>query len=738
MNPSFAKFYDTLNPDQREAVTAPDGPVLVLAGAGSGKTRVLTGRAFFLLSERNVRPESVIIMTFTNKAARELQERLHAYLGRKEDLPWAGTFHSFCARLLRVYGDQIGLSRNFTIYDTDDSEQVIASLLAERRISKDELTPAVLRAWISLLKNGGTLTGRHPMHRHAEDLLPVYNERLRAAQAVDFDDLLSLPLELMQKSPEVRERLERRYEHILIDEFQDTNRIQYELARALARPQNRLYVVGDDDQSIYGWRGADAKILLDVQHDLPETKVYRLEQNYRSTQPILDVANDLIGQNRVRNEKKLWTAATGGEKVTLRTLSRAMDEAHEVVGEIYHLVRAGKFRWNDCAVLFRTNAMSRQFEEVLIGQAIPYAVIGGIRFYERKEVKDLLAHLRLMVNSEDEQSWRRYFKTPPKGIGATTVERLEAMMRDANQSFAFALRRVDDVADLPKAMRAKLHALVDQLADLRAKIKDRALVDQVQTVLDASGLCEHYRDESEAETEDRVSNLLQLVEAARERQREHPEYDLTDFLSEIALVSDVDDLDSSLERVTLMTLHAAKGLEFPVVFISGIEENVLPHQRSLGSAAEIEEERRLFYVGVTRARERLYLTYAQTRYVNGGLQFQEPSRFLRDIEPAKLRGWTLPPKNYEREFGDDQSYEPSRRMHRAPLPNSWSSKSSNGKPLNPIFPYKIGDLVQHPEFGLGVVTAKSGDADDMKIRVAFEGIGSKLLAVKFAQLKKVE
>ena len=257
-------------------------------------------------------------------------------------------------------------------------------------------------------------------------------------------------------------------------------------------------------------------------------------------------------------------------------------------------------------------------------------------------------------------------------------------------------------------------------------------------MLDASGRCEHYRDESEAETEDRVSNLLQLVEAARERQREHPEYDLTDFLSEIALVSDVDDLDSSLERVTLMTLHAAKGLEFPVVFISGIEENVLPHQRSLGSAAEIEEERRLFYVGVTRARERLYLTYAQTRYVNGGLQFQEPSRFLRDIEPAKLRGWTLPPKNYEREFGDDQSYEPSRRMHRAPLPNSWSSKSSNGKPLNPIFPYKIGDLVQHPEFGLGVVTAKSGDADDMKIRVAFEGIGSKLLAVKFAQLKKVE
>ncbi len=738
MHPPFAAFYDTLNPEQRDAVAAPDGPVLVLAGAGSGKTRVLTGRAFYLLAERNVRPESVLVMTFTNKAARELQDRLRSYLGRSEDVPWAGTFHSFCARLLRVYGEDIGLSRNFTIYDTDDSEQVLASLLAEKRIVKEELSPGVLRAWISLMKNGGRLPGKHPMHRLAGDLLPLYNERLRSAQAADFDDLLRLPLELFEKHPGIRERVQRRYEHVLIDEFQDTNRIQYDLARELAKPQNNLYVVGDDDQSIYGWRGADSRVLLDFQQDMPGARVYRLEQNYRSTQPILDVANDLISQNRVRNEKLLWTANKGGEKVTLRTLSRAMDEAHEVVGEIYHLVRAAKHRWSDFAVLFRTNAMSRQFEEVLIGQAIPYAVVGGTRFYERREVKDVLAHLRLMVNPDDEQSWRRVFKTPPKGIGATTIERIEKAMRASSSGFGGILKRLDEVPDVPKAMRSKLQQLVDSLADLREKIKGRSLLEQVQTVLDASGLCEHYRDQDELETEDRVSNLLQLVEAAREREREHPEYDLVEFLNEIALVSDVDDLDNAIERVTLMTLHSAKGLEFPVVFISGIEENVLPHQRSQGSAAEIEEERRLLYVGVTRARERLYLTYAQTRYINGMLQFQEPSRFLRDIEPAKLRGWTLPPKNHEPEFHDEDDYEAPRRQTRAPLPNSWSSnKKTNGASI-PLMPFKIGDLVQHPEFGLGVVTAKSGDAADMKVRVAFKGVGSKLLAVKFAQLKKVE
>jgi DNA helicase-2/ATP-dependent DNA helicase PcrA len=735
---SFSAFYDTLNPDQKEAVKAPEGPVLVFAGAGSGKTRVLTGRAFYLLAERNVKPESVIVMTFTNKAARELQERLQSYLGRREDLPWAGTFHSFCARMLRVYGEHIGLSRNFTIYDTDDTEQVLAGLLAEKRIVKDELNPAALRAWISLLKNGGKLTGRNPMHRHAEDLLPIYNERLRAAQAVDFDDLLRLPLELLEKNPDVCERIQRRYEHVLIDEFQDTNRIQYDLARRLAKPQDQLYVVGDDDQSIYGWRGADASVLLDFQHDLSGARVFHLEQNYRSTQPILDVANDLIAQNRVRTEKKLWTANKGGEKVTLRILSRAMDEAHEVVGEIYHLVRGGKFRWNDCAVLFRTNAMSRQFEEVLIGQAIPYAVVGGIRFYERKEVKDLLAYLRLMANPDDEQSWRRVFKSPPKGIGATTVERIEKFMRASGLGFGRVLKDIDALSDVPKAMRAKIQHVVTNVADLRQKIRGMTLEKQVQTVLDACGLSEYYRDQDELENEDRVSNLLQLVEAAREREREHPEYELIDFLNEIALVSDVDELESGVDRVTLMTLHSAKGLEFPVVLISGVEENVLPHQRSQGSAAEIEEERRLFYVGVTRARERLYLTCAQTRYVGGMLQFQEPSRFLRDIEPAKLRGWTLPPKNHEPELHDDDDFAPPRRRSHIPAPRSWSSGQQTNGGITPLVPFRIGDLVQHPDFGMGVVTAKSGDAADMKVRVAFEGVGSKLLAVKYAPLKKVE
>jgi DNA helicase-2/ATP-dependent DNA helicase PcrA len=422
--------------------------------------------------------------------------------------------------------------------------------------------------------------------------------------------------------------------------------------------------------------------------------------------------------------------------VTLRTLSRSMDEAHEVVGEIYHLMRGGHYRWSDFAVLFRTNAQSRQFEEILINQAIPYSVVGGVRFYERKEIKDLLASLRLIANVNDEQSWRRVLKVPPKGIGDTTLARLDEAQRGSGRSFGDILRHLTDFPDIPKGTRAKLQTVVERVSELRSRIVARTLTAQVQAALEASGLTEFYRDQDLDESEDRVSNLLQMVEAAREREREHPEYDLVDFLAEIALVSDGDEYDSGAERVTLMTLHAAKGLEFPVVFITGLEENVLPHKRSTGSPTEIEEERRLFYVGVTRAKERLYLTYAQTRYVSGTLQFQEPSRFLRDIEPSKLRGWTLPPKAPGDVLDEEVDYarpQPARTR----LTPSWGLKGDNGKSAVPIMPYKIGDVVEHPDFGLGVVTAKSGDASDMKIRVAFRGMGSKLLAVKFAPLKKV-
>jgi DNA helicase-2/ATP-dependent DNA helicase PcrA len=728
------RFLGTLNSAQREAVTSPDGPALVLAGAGSGKTRVLIGRALYLLAHERVNPGAILVMTFTNKAAGELQNRLRDNLGTNQELPWAGTFHGFCARLLRIYGAEIGLSRDFTIYDTEDSERVLAALLAEHRIGKESLTPAKLHVWISLLKNGGRLSYRDSMHKTAESLLPEYNSRLRESQAVDFDDLLSLPLELLVNNPDVRERLRRKYDHILIDEFQDTNRNQYDLALTLAKPQNNLFAVGDDDQSIYGWRGAEPKNILDFQHDLPATRIFRLEQNYRSTQAILDVANDVISHNRNRKEKSLWTEKEGGEKVVLRYASRAMDEANEVIGEIHQLARKRLYHWNDFAVLYRTNALSRNFEEVFIQQAIPYTLVGGVRFYHRKEVKDLVAYLRVLVNPNDEQAWRRVFSVPPQGIGDVTVRRLEELSRNTGLGLGDLLRTASALEELTAGARNKLNALVGKLDSIRQKIASLDLAKIVKLVLDGSGLRAFYAEQDAEDSEDRLANLAQLVEAARDRSIVHPEYDLSEFLTEISLVSDVDDYNETPDRVTLMTVHAAKGLEFPVVFIVGLEENLFPHKRSI-SDKEIEEERRLFYVGVTRAKERLYLTYSQNRSMNGMLEMQEPSRFLSDIEPAKLRGWTLPPP-HRADFSsqDDNGFADSFNDSEFSFRQQSASKQD---PVSLLIPYKIGDVVEHPEFGRGIVTAKSGEADSIKVRVAFEGMGSKLLAIKFAPLKKI-
>lgn len=740
MREQLKKFLKTLNPEQSQAVSASDGPVLVLAGAGSGKTRVLTGRALYLLAEQRVNPAAILVMTFTNKAAKELQARLKGFVGEGKDVPWAGTFHGFCASILRQFGSEIGLSRDFTIYDTADTEQILSAILAEKRIHREELSAQALRGWISLLKNGGRLSGRHRFHTMAGELLPVYNGRLRSANAVDFDDLLQLPLDLFKSNAEVRERIQRRYDHVLIDEFQDTNRIQYELALILAQPQCNLYVVGDDDQSIYGWRGADYKNILSFQNDLPNVQVYRMEQNYRSTQPILNVANDVISASKNRTDKRLWTETKVGDKVVLRQVSHAMDEAHEVIGEIHHMVKMRERMYKDFAILFRTNALSRQFEDVLISQGIPYTVVGGIRFYERKEIKDLVAYLRVVQNPDDEQAWRRVLQNPPKGIGDVTLQQLSQEARHRGLSIGAVLGDLDSAVGISNAARTKLSPVADLIAALRKKIEPLNLEQKVDAVLKASGLEEHYREKGLEEGEERTANLSQLIEAASDRSQANAAYDLTDFLSEIALVSDIDDYETESDRVTLMTLHAAKGLEFPVVFIAGVEENLLPHMRSQSSQAELDEERRLFYVGITRAREKLYLTYSQARYMNGTLEFQEPSRFLRDIAPENLRGWSLPARRDRLEYDETleeagSSFIPRQRKrpsssHR-PAPREPSTSTS-------YVPFKIGDVVQHPEFGVGVVTAKSGDMEDMKVRVAFEGMGSKLLAIKYAPLKKLD
>lgn len=737
MKPDTQRILSPLNDAQQHAVTAPLGPVLVLAGAGTGKTRALISRVAYLIAEMDAKPESILALTFTNKAAGELKERLVGLLGEDQSLPWAGTFHSFCARLLREYGEALGYPRHFTIYDTDDSERVLAVILREEGIARDELSPSLLHTWISARKNGRDEAAdkRDPRRRWLPTLSERYDERLRQSHAMDFDDLLRLPIQLFDSHSDILSRVQRRYRHILIDEYQDTNRLQYELARHLARQHRSLFAVGDDDQSIYGWRGADLRNILEYEQDFPDAAVYRLEQNYRSTEPILSVANDVIARNRARKEKQIWTTQKAGEKTVLRPCRTDFDEAHEVVGEIFHLARRYKTSWRSFAVLYRTNAQSRAFEEALLSQAIPYGLVGAIRFYERKEIKDALSYLRAIANPDNELSLRRIFTAPVRGIGTKSIQCLQQAAQDWRCTLWQVLSKLDEVSNLASAAKVRLKATYDLLCSLRRKAAALPLPQFIAEVLAVSGLRVSLEKEGTAEAGERLENLDQLVAGVEERFRQNPAMSLEDFLQEVALISDVDNWRDKAEAVTLMTLHAAKGLEFPYVFLVGLEEGLFPHERSTGGEADMEEERRLFYVGVTRAQKKLYLTYATERWQAGRIVRAEPSRFLREIRPENLQGWTLPPETQSRErtwweADEEESFQEDSRRPRS------SRRRADTLAVPPI-PYKIGDLVEHPQFGHGVVTAKSGEWEDLKIRVAFEGIGSKLLAVKFAPLKKI-
>ncbi|MBM3325123.1 MAG: ATP-dependent DNA helicase PcrA, partial [Calditrichaeota bacterium] len=670
-----------------------------LAGAGTGKTRALIARVAYLMAEKGADPRSILALTFTNKAADELRERLVGLLGEGRAFPWAGTFHSFCARLLREFGEVLGYVRNFSIYDTDDSERVLAAILRQQGIARDELSPALLQNWVSARKNGREPASakRHPFYRLLPEILDEYHAVLRQSQAMDFDDLLRLPIELFDAHPDILEKIQKRHRHILVDEYQDTNRLQYELVRRLAGTHRSLFVVGDDDQSIYGWRGADLRNILEFEKDFPDTVVFRLEQNYRSTEAILHVANDVIARNRARKEKRIWTSLQGGDKPILRVCRTDLDEAQEVVGEIFHLARKQGISWHAFAILYRTNAQSRPFEEALLAQMIPYRLVGAIRFYERKEIKDALSYLRVIVNPSDELSLRRLFGAPSRGIGSKTVSRLEQAAREGSCTLWETLKRLDEVPDLTAAAKIRLKATHDLIESFRQKTAALSVSELISELLAASGLRAQLQQEGTKETQERLDNLDQLVAGAEERCRAHPAMTLEDFLQEIALISDVDDWQDRAEAVTLMTLHSAKGLEFSYVFLVGLQEGLFPHERSGNGEAEIEEERRLFYVGVTRAQKRLYLTYATQRWQRGRVSEAEPSRFLREIHPENLQGWTLPPERRpgEREWwqAEEEEEEPA---------SSHDSRSSRRRakavPTEGI-PYRIGDLVEHPQFG---------------------------------------
>jgi DNA helicase II / ATP-dependent DNA helicase PcrA len=721
---------DDLNPEQRAAVLAPDGPILILAGAGSGKTRVLTYRIAHQLAERKAEPEQVMAVTFTNKAAAEMRERVAALTGAGARAPWVSTFHSACARILRREAHALGFDANFTILDEGDSLAALKRVIEDAALS-DTPAPEIVRARIEQAKNEAEspaeLATRAADAREAAiaELYRAYQERLRAMNAMDFADLQMLVYELFRRDPRVLERWQRRAAHLLVDEYQDTNRVQYLLVKALSSGTGNLCVVGDEDQSIYRWRGADIRNILDFERDFPAARIFKLEQNYRSTKIILAAAGAVIRNNRERKQKNLWTANDAGEEVIYYTGPTERDEADFIAREIARLTGAGAMRPADVVVFYRVNAQSRVIEEALVRRRIPYQVVGGVRFYEQRDVKDLLAYLRVLANPADALSLERMAGAPPRGIGAKTLEVIaECAAREKVSAFD-ALGRLEGqskVALRTAKQASALYAWMRDAATRAASEPVRAIVDEVVA---QSGF-EAYLD-TFADAPARRQNLAELQAAASAFDAEGAG-GLGEFLERIALVSDADSIGAAAGRVALMTLHTSKGLEYPAVFIAGMEEGLFPHSRSQDSGEDVEEERRLCYVGMTRARRLLYLTNTLSRELYGVRQESRPSRFLAEIDPGFIR-----------RIAPERETSPVRPLGRdtyvdytdSQLPDAADDAGAAGNGLG------IGARVIHPTFGRGVIRKLEGRGEGVKAWVNFERGGVKLLVLKFANLRVV-
>ncbi len=695
-------FLKNLNPPQKEAVVHRGGPILILAGAGSGKTRVLTHRIAHLVGSGDCGPWDILAVTFTNKAAGEMKERVATLLGRPVQGLWIGTFHSVCARLLRKDGHRLGYGRDFTIYDEDDRKSLVRKIMAELAIAERKVPVKAVTARISGAKDNLFGPERYqgtaydPFEKEVARVYLRYQEALLRNQAMDFDDLIFNAVRLLREHPAVAAEYGDRFKHILVDEYQDTNHAQYVLVKLLAERSRNLCVVGDDDQSIYGFRGADIKNILDFERDFPDVRVVTLEQNYRSTGVILDCANAVVRNNLGRKAKKLWTENRGGEDVALRRCWDERDEA-DTVGRAVQRHAAGGGSLRDCAVLYRTNAQSRALEEAMRRQSLPYVIVGGLRFYERKEVKDLLAYLKLVANPADEVSLRRIVNEPARGIGDATLLRVEAFARGQGLSLYEALRQSEAVPGLGAAARNAVRPftrMVDMLIKERLTLDAGEILKEVvlQTGF-VKALEAQYALTDEATS--RVENVQELVSAAGEFCERSEDRTVAAFLAEVGLVADIDKLDPQAEAVTLMTLHNAKGLEFPQVFITGIEEGLLPHAASIESRQELEEERRLFYVGITRARERLHLSFAASRRRAGSHLPAAASRFLQELPQERLRT------------------EAAGAASAPPAPA--------GGVADDIFGYRPGQPVRHPAFGAGRIVAVEGEGEDARLTIVFQG-----------------
>ena len=747
----MSSFLESLNPVQRDAVTTIDGPVMIVAGAGSGKTRVLTYRTAYIISQGK-RHESILALTFTNKAAQEMKERIISLVGPESRSIWMGTFHSIFARILRFECEHLGYSRNFSIYDTDDSSQMIKSIMNSFNISQQQFPASGIRSRISSAKNqmiSPTAYKGSAMDPLLEKTAMVYEEyekRLKANNAMDFDDLLLKPLELFQKHKNVLERYHWRFRYIMVDEYQDTNRVQYKLIKELASMSRNVCVVGDDAQSIYAFRGADIRNILEFEKDYPDAKIFRLEQNYRSTKTILATADSLIKQNTDQIAKTLWTENHQGELVTLTVCDDDREEGYKIVRKIEEESKKRKLDLKDFAVLYRTNAQSRTIEDALRRNGIPYMIVGGVAFYKRKEIKDVLAYLRVIANPKDAESILRVINYPVRGIGETTIEKIHVFARAHGLSLFDALA-AEKLGEAVPDRGLKAVRLFSMFLRKYIKLKTEMSVSELaRSLVDELGILQSYKNENTMESLTRRENVLELLSALSEYNDLHPDAGLDGFLEEVSLVSDVDQAEFGRNAVTLMTLHAAKGLEFPVVFITGLEEGLFPLSNSMLEKKELEEERRLFYVGITRAMTKLNLMYALTRYRFGEMSYSVKSRFLDEIEPTllEIEGSTrLASLSTQRSAPSAPSYSiPKSRtpFRKAPDDNAryftdtmpdYENESQVGNKVS----HKIGTRVEHESFGKGRIVAIDGRGDNARATVDFESVGRKNLMLKFANLR---
>lgn len=736
------KILEGLNPQQQEAVTHGDGPLLILAGAGSGKTRVLTHRVAYLLASRRAMPWEILAVTFTNKAAGEMRDRVNALLGSGAEQVWVSTFHSTCARILRAEGNRIGLDPRFTIYDTDDQLALVKEAIKDLNLNPQNFNPRSLLVAVSQAKN--RLLTPEQLAEGAKDfwekqvvrVYQRYQELLAANHGVDFDDLIMLTVRLFQEESAVLAKYQARWRYLLIDEYQDTNHAQYALVKLLAAKNRNIAVVGDDNQSIYGFRGADITNILNFTRDYPDCRVIKLEQNYRSTQNILDAANAVIQYNVGRTEKRLWTDRGPGEEIVVYRAADEKEEARFVAQEIERLHRQEQRPYGDFALLYRTNAQSRTFEEAFLAAGIPYAIIGGLRFFERKEVKDLLAYLRVLGNPYDTVSLRRIINLPRRGIGEATLARVEEFAAGQSLSLLEAAARAEEIPGLTgKAVQALrgFAALMANLTEAAARLN---VADLAELVLESTGYLREIQGEGTEEAEGRVENLREFLAMTQDFVRRGDDPTLAAFLEEISLLSEIDTFEPGEEAVTLMTLHSAKGLEFPVVFMVGMEEGIFPHSRAAWEFSELEEERRLCYVGITRAMDRLYLTYATCRTVYGGNDLRAPSRFIEEIPRELRREVSRRPGAWREEEGPGQAA--AAILPGGPPPVTPSPLGTSGNGAGTPRMWRPGDKVHHPKWGLGTIVEVKGMGPDAILAVAFPQEGIKKLLAGFAPLTPVK